>query len=612
MIDSVVSRLDRAKRGSGGWWSARCPSHDDQGPSLSLREGDKGGVIVKCHAGCAFEDIAGALESLGVDRSSLFPEKQDPYIFRPFKDDIEVARHRYFTDEGYFGVKTKVRNAATGKNRYVWYDANGNLGLKGKKAPLYGIRELLDARARRPTLDFEVFITEGEKDADNVRALGFIAVSPPGGVGSWSSEFNVLLGGLAVMILVDNDEAGRRHGEQVARSLQGTAESIKVVDLKKHWADLPEKGDVSDWINIDEGRDESRLSQIVEDTPEWTPDASITEAPNGALAVFTWKAFNALSLKPGEEIVYGLERGELGMLAAVTNLGKSTLIRDVSISLAAGRPFSPLVKAGKPYKVLLLDFESRKIRLQRDIRKMLELLTAEERGLVGENLMIVCDELVGDETLSLTSPGHFDALVEQALQHSPDLVIVDTLAASADLKEENSNAEAARSFCKPLLRLGREADAAVLFAHHIGKAKNEEGKAPERAYRARGASAYAAFCSVVVNLEATSNRDLVVLSLAKVKGESFEDLQLRLNRETRWFETLAEPENAGQVSNYDELINLMADGSIRKRCEINEALQDRMSLATIRRGLARAVETHALCMPKRGAYQRNGSIGSLP
>ena len=41
-------------RKAGGGWTARCPSHDDHEPSLSIRDGDDGKVLVRCHAGCAF------------------------------------------------------------------------------------------------------------------------------------------------------------------------------------------------------------------------------------------------------------------------------------------------------------------------------------------------------------------------------------------------------------------------------------------------------------------------------------------------------------------------------------------------------------------------------
>ncbi len=39
-------------RRAGSQWMAPCPSHDDSQPSLSIRDGDNGKVLVRCHAGC--------------------------------------------------------------------------------------------------------------------------------------------------------------------------------------------------------------------------------------------------------------------------------------------------------------------------------------------------------------------------------------------------------------------------------------------------------------------------------------------------------------------------------------------------------------------------------
>ena len=65
--DDILARLDRVRKGTRGW-IARCPAHLDRTPSLSIAEGEKG-VLLKCFAGCAVEDIA---ESIGLSVSSLF------------------------------------------------------------------------------------------------------------------------------------------------------------------------------------------------------------------------------------------------------------------------------------------------------------------------------------------------------------------------------------------------------------------------------------------------------------------------------------------------------------------------------------------------------------
>ena len=37
-------------RQQGEEWSACCPAHDDRNPSLSIREGSDGKVLIHCHA----------------------------------------------------------------------------------------------------------------------------------------------------------------------------------------------------------------------------------------------------------------------------------------------------------------------------------------------------------------------------------------------------------------------------------------------------------------------------------------------------------------------------------------------------------------------------------
>lgn len=68
----MLSRLDKVKRTGTGRWQARCPAHDDKGPSLSIRELDDGRVLLHCFAACGTSDV---LEAVGLEFSDLFPEK---------------------------------------------------------------------------------------------------------------------------------------------------------------------------------------------------------------------------------------------------------------------------------------------------------------------------------------------------------------------------------------------------------------------------------------------------------------------------------------------------------------------------------------------------------
>lgn len=69
-IDIFLGPLERVQKRQHGQWSARCPAHQDKGPSLSIRETNGGAVLIHCFAGCSVNSVVGAL---GLRMSDLFP-----------------------------------------------------------------------------------------------------------------------------------------------------------------------------------------------------------------------------------------------------------------------------------------------------------------------------------------------------------------------------------------------------------------------------------------------------------------------------------------------------------------------------------------------------------
>jgi hypothetical protein len=67
--DKVLDRLAGVKHSGEGKWIARCPSHEDKSPSLSIREMPDGRVLLHCFAGCGAGDV---LISIGLRMSDLF------------------------------------------------------------------------------------------------------------------------------------------------------------------------------------------------------------------------------------------------------------------------------------------------------------------------------------------------------------------------------------------------------------------------------------------------------------------------------------------------------------------------------------------------------------
>ena len=203
-------------------------------------------------------------------------------------DDFGAGDHRRAEDDDYSsGEQPRGRNVTA----YIYHDAGGQPYLKivrtsakqfpqwhweggrwltgkpkGPKIP-YRLPELLAAAVATP-----IFITEGEKDADNVAALGFIATtnSEGAGKGKWTSDLNRwFTGKQTVYICEDNDDDGRRHAREVAIALRSVVAEVRIVSFRE----LPAKGDVSDWLDMGHTRDE--LLALAKAAPLEKPDGYV-------------------------------------------------------------------------------------------------------------------------------------------------------------------------------------------------------------------------------------------------------------------------------------------------------------------------------------------------
>lgn len=72
-IELVLSRLDKVKK-TGKGYIALCPAHADKSPSLSLKEGSDGRVLIHCFAGCTAEEV---VNEIGLQMSDLFFRSND-------------------------------------------------------------------------------------------------------------------------------------------------------------------------------------------------------------------------------------------------------------------------------------------------------------------------------------------------------------------------------------------------------------------------------------------------------------------------------------------------------------------------------------------------------
>lgn len=88
----VLPVLDGVRQVGSSKWVAKCPSHQDKTPSLSLTYGRNGRVLIHCFGGCSTTDVLGAL---GLSWADLFAEDSKPPVKKsnPLSDYIiAIAR----------------------------------------------------------------------------------------------------------------------------------------------------------------------------------------------------------------------------------------------------------------------------------------------------------------------------------------------------------------------------------------------------------------------------------------------------------------------------------------------------------------------------------------
>jgi hypothetical protein len=173
--------------------------------------------------------------------------------------------------------------------------------------------------------DGTVFVCEGEKDADRVGSLGYCATTVASG--KWTEDCVNALRGRNVLILEDNDDAGRKKALDAATALQGAAKDIRIVQLPG----LAHGGDVSDWLN-GTGNTKEELERISFETPTWQ-HTDISRPVVQSSAEFTRHYI------PPDYLIDGLlQRRYCYSLTAKTGSGKTAITLALATHVALGRP----------------------------------------------------------------------------------------------------------------------------------------------------------------------------------------------------------------------------------------------------------------------------------
>jgi putative DNA primase/helicase len=274
------------------------------------------------------DQSAGAGQSAGNGYDRGYPHGEQ-------RKGQRIATYLYRTHLG--APHTKVERRKSSKAERAQYPQSFFVGgLWHKKKPAgwlkvpYRLPEILEALAAAPTTD--VYIPEGEKDAETLAAIGLIATTSSEGAtnpkaktgGNWTPELNKWFTGVKrVFILEDNDEPGRNFAIEKARALAGIVPDIRIVSFP----DVPESEDITYWLEHGHSKDE--LLARCESTPLWQGAGALNSvsASEVKMEAIDWIWPDRFAL------------GKLGIIAGLPDEGKSTLLCYI-----AGRLSNPDLK----------------------------------------------------------------------------------------------------------------------------------------------------------------------------------------------------------------------------------------------------------------------------
>ncbi len=436
---------------SGNGYQAFCPVHEadhnghNHKPSLSLAQGDTQSIVLTCHAGCSYSDI---MSALGLKSEPVNGKRRI------------VATYSYQDAQG-GEVRQKIRYEQPKDFRIRHQSAGGDWIWKAGPGPavLY----------RLPELDRsgDVFVVEGEKDCDRLAALGLCATTniegaaKPDQKAKWRKEYTAQLAGAARVILIpDHDEPGKAHMRFIAQALRGNVGDIRTVELPG----LPEKGDVSDWLDQGHSVDELReLAEAAGRGDEREPGAD-DEPATGAEPEkpSIWIRGSALLKKQFADPVWILP----------------DILPDVGLYLLSGKP-----KSGKSWLALALAMAVAQfgVCLDRAVAggRVLYLALEDNQRRLKERMLRLQPDVAGDpdqlsESAFATEFPRLGAGAEPALEKALSaggvrLVVIDTLQKIRAVGGASNQYESDYLAISALKRLADQYGVCVLVIHHTRK-----------------------------------------------------------------------------------------------------------------------------------------------
>ncbi|MFH0957070.1 MAG: AAA family ATPase [Pseudomonadota bacterium] len=396
----------------------------------------------------------------------------------PAKKDAKiVANYNYVDEDGEllyqvirFDPKDfRQRRPGTGTTRWM-------NNLKDTRLVLYDLPNVIEAKA--------VCLVEGEGKVRALKKIDIPATCNPMGAGKLKSqqeEHQILepLRGKQVYIFPDNDPPGKAHAEEAATLLKDIALQIKIVNLRG----LPAKGDVVDFIEKRECDVTSPRDQIIRAIKE----AEIWRPPRDFFTLEELEEMVPVSENHVPIFRYGYwNYGEHIIVAGAGGVGKSLLVLEWALYIAAGENWLNILKTPRARKVHVMQWENsvREVMLDR-AKRMKKGMQAKGIDVSGISKRLSFNKR--NQYFDLKLKGDHQKLLEAVKSSEAEVIIYDCLS-NMHSGNENDN-----SFMAGILDVIGNINATLgtssLVVHHYNKPSNDPNQPQvNTGYRLRGAT----------------------------------------------------------------------------------------------------------------------------
>jgi putative DNA primase/helicase len=220
-LDRFLDRLEGVTGGPDQFYG-RCPAHDDRSASLSITEGTDGRILLRCHAGCGFSEIVGAM---GLEPRHLFPGHEPPVTLAELAAakqlPVEFLAQHGLHDLPASGVGITYRGLdgrQLVKTRSAPAARQGSRWPPGEPLMAYGLWRLVEFAAGR-----WLVLVEGESDALTGWLHGLPTIGIPGASTAEQTIDAPMLAGITTILVIQEPDAG---GETFVR---GVAARLKAL-----------------------------------------------------------------------------------------------------------------------------------------------------------------------------------------------------------------------------------------------------------------------------------------------------------------------------------------------------------------------------------------------